>query len=296
MKVPRETFQVYRSDQGQEISALQGIDPCLIVTIDAEEEFDGNAPFSSTNYDVRSMRYQYRAHLVFEEFGIAPTYLVDFPVASQSDGYGPLLDFLQDGTCTIGSQLNPWVNPPFNEDTELKNSFAGNLPPGLERQKIARLTSETHLMNPIGKERQATWLDWTYALMLIPALILAGNYGSIEDIAAARFAVSVVMVPISLTFIGRELGIGPMGFARALWRPALGALVMAAVLSWLDGWLQVPLALDLLISVLLGGATFILVVSIAWLSVGRPVAFETTAIELARDIFTRFTQRWRKPI
>jgi len=160
---------------------------------------------------------------------------------------------------------------------------------------VSIIDSAPHLMNPIGKERQATWLGWIYALMLAPVVISAGMYGSIEDIAAARFAISVAMVPISLTFIGWELGIGPAGFANALWRPALGAMVMVAVLSWLDGWLEVPVALDLLISVLLGGATFVLVVTIAWLSVGRPVAFETTAIELAKTISSRLTQRWRKP-
>ncbi|MFP6746217.1 MAG: lipopolysaccharide biosynthesis protein [Alphaproteobacteria bacterium] len=158
---------------------------------------------------------------------------------------------------------------------------------------VSIIDSAPHLMNPIGKERQATWLAWIYALMLAPVVISAGMYGSIEDIAAARFAISVAMVPISLTFIGWELGIGPAGFANALWRPALGAMVMVAVLSWLDGWLEVPVALDLLISVLLGGATFVLVVTIAWLSVGRPVAFETTAIELAKTISSRLTLRWR---
>ena len=43
------------------------------------------------------------------------------------------------GRAEIGVQLHPWVNPPFAEQVGRHNSFAGNLPPSLEREKFLRL-------------------------------------------------------------------------------------------------------------------------------------------------------------
>lgn len=36
-------------------------------------------------------------------------------------------------------QLHPWVSPPHDEEVSRKNSFTGNLPPALEREKFSRL-------------------------------------------------------------------------------------------------------------------------------------------------------------
>lgn len=88
------------------------------------------------------MRHQVRAHRIFERFGIKPSYLVDYPVAAQPDGYLPLRELLASGICDVGSQLHPWVNPPderaVNGEAE---SFPGNLAEALERAKAVRLTA-----------------------------------------------------------------------------------------------------------------------------------------------------------
>jgi hypothetical protein len=51
-----------------------------------------------------------------------------------------LREFSERGECTIGTQLHPWVNPPFEEEETARNSFPGNLPAALERAKLVRLT------------------------------------------------------------------------------------------------------------------------------------------------------------
>jgi hypothetical protein len=65
---------------------------------------------------------------------------VTYPVVAQEEGYRPLLEFLQDGKCEIGTHLHPWVTPPYEEAINLQNSFPGNLPRALEREKIRILT------------------------------------------------------------------------------------------------------------------------------------------------------------
>jgi hypothetical protein len=115
--------------------------PRLVVLVDAEEEFDWARPFSRSNSRVTNIAAQPRAHRIFERYRLVPTYMVDYPVASQRDGYAPLLELHRDGLCRIGAQLHPWVTPPFTEEVTVRNSFAGNLPRELERAKLARLVA-----------------------------------------------------------------------------------------------------------------------------------------------------------
>ena len=124
--------------------------PMVLTTIDAEEDFDWNRPFSSGSNTVISMRSQYKAHEVFSRFGVVPTYLVDYPVASQEDGRAPLRDLMMSGLCEVGAQLHPWVTPPFVENVNIRNSFPGNLPFVVEYEKLQRLTGE--LQDALGTQ------------------------------------------------------------------------------------------------------------------------------------------------
>ena len=114
--------------------------PVAVVLVDAEEDFDWSAPFSRSNTSVQSVKQQWRAHRIFDRYGICPTYLVDFPIAVSPDAIAVLGDFRTSGKCEIGTQLHPWVTPPFDEEINERNSYAGNLPPALERAKLQRLT------------------------------------------------------------------------------------------------------------------------------------------------------------
>ncbi len=112
----------------------------LVILIDAEEDFDWGAAFSRANTSVRSIGEQWRAHRIFERYAITATYLVDYPVAVSPDATAVLREFLVSGQCEIGTQLHPWVTPPFDEELTPRNSYAGNLSPALERAKLGRLT------------------------------------------------------------------------------------------------------------------------------------------------------------
>jgi len=117
--------------------------PELIIFVDAEEEFDWHT-YSSAATSVRNIASQHLAQNIINEFGVKPTYLVDYPVASQAEGFEPLREMAAAGMCTVGSQLHPWVNPPVDEQITLRNTFHGNLPVALERAKIERLTDTIH--------------------------------------------------------------------------------------------------------------------------------------------------------
>jgi hypothetical protein len=114
--------------------------PRLLVVVDTEEEFDWSKPLSRSETRVDHIRHQDRAQNIFARYGIVPTYVVDYPVASQEAGFRPLRDWLMDGKCRIGAHLHPWVNPPFEEELSARNSYPGNLPAALEKAKLTRLT------------------------------------------------------------------------------------------------------------------------------------------------------------
>jgi hypothetical protein len=114
----------------------------LAVVVDTEEEFDWSAPFARENRKTLTIPAQAKAHAIFDRFGIVPTYVIDHPVASDPAATEFLGSLAAEGRAEIGAHLHPWVTPPFEEAVTARNSYHGNLPPTLERAKIATL-SET---------------------------------------------------------------------------------------------------------------------------------------------------------
>ena len=115
--------------------------PLLLVVIDTEEEFDWRLPHSRENTAVSAMAAQGLAQDIFARHGIVPTYVVDYPVATTPAAVEVLKPYVDRGECRIGAHLHPWVNPPHSETVSAHNSYPGNLPPDLERQKLTALTA-----------------------------------------------------------------------------------------------------------------------------------------------------------
>ena len=112
----------------------------LAVVVDTEEEFDWSAPFARENRETLTIPAQARAHAIFDRMGIVPTYVIDHPVATDPGAAAFLRAMAEEGRAEIGAHLHPWVTPPFEEAVTARNSYHGNLPPALERAKIATLT------------------------------------------------------------------------------------------------------------------------------------------------------------
>ena len=138
-----------------------GFGPRFVVTVDTEEEFDWSAPLDRTSHGVETVPALATFQRFCEEFGVVPAYLIDYPVAVAPALPAALGQAAQEGRCEIGLQLHPWVNPPQTEALTTANSFAGNLPAELEREKVRHL----HL----AVER---------ALGQAPVAYRAGRYGA----------------------------------------------------------------------------------------------------------------------
>ena len=112
----------------------------FVVFCDVEEEFDWRRPLDRANRSTRAMAAFAEGHRHFATRGVGLACMIDHPIATDSAAIAILARALEDGRSSIGAQLHPWVNPPFDEVVTPANSYAGNLPRALEAAKIDALT------------------------------------------------------------------------------------------------------------------------------------------------------------
>lgn len=126
---PAERRAAFAPDFGQRV----------LLTVDTEEEFDWRAPFQRDGYGLSHVAAIPRFQGVCETIGAQPVYLVDWPIVNDPRAVDIIGDAVRRGAAEVGVQLHPWVNPPFDEEVSVHNSFAGNLSPALEAAKFMRL-------------------------------------------------------------------------------------------------------------------------------------------------------------
>lgn len=114
--------------------------PVLLVVIDTEEEFDWSQPFDRLATGTNSVTSQDRAHAIYDQFGVVPTYVIDYPVATSPTASRYLRGLVDAGRAHFGTHCHPWVTPPHDETVSVFNSFHGNLPQELEAAKILSST------------------------------------------------------------------------------------------------------------------------------------------------------------
>jgi hypothetical protein len=111
-----------------------------MVFADTEEEFDWGKPQSRDERSTSHVKSLGGAHRRLWEMGARIVYLIDHPIATDPAAIDTLRPLMEAGECDIGTQLHPWVNPPFDEEINLTNTFSGNLPADLEAAKMRCLT------------------------------------------------------------------------------------------------------------------------------------------------------------
>lgn len=111
----------------------------FILTVDTEEEFDWTKPIQREGHGLDHLPRLAKFQAFCENEGVCPLYLIDYPVATSALAADILKEPVAAGRAEVGIQLHPWVNPPFEEEVSQFHSFAGNLPPQLERAKFNRL-------------------------------------------------------------------------------------------------------------------------------------------------------------
>jgi hypothetical protein len=125
---------------GKRIYLPKALGPRFILFADAEEEFDWNGNFDRSAISTKTIADLISATERFNAAGLKPVYMCDYPVVNDPISGGIMRDMVKSGACDVGTQLHPWVNPPFDEVVNAKNSYTGNLPVALQRTKLTALT------------------------------------------------------------------------------------------------------------------------------------------------------------
>ncbi len=113
--------------------------PTLHVVVDTEAEFDWDKPFAENLTAISALGQVESAQAIFDRYGLRPTYVIDYPVASQPESVAAIRGIADRGACAVGAHLHPWTNPPFGAAIDQAMSFPGNLPEPVEAAKLDAL-------------------------------------------------------------------------------------------------------------------------------------------------------------
>lgn len=132
----------------------------FLISIDTEEEFDWNAPFQREGHTTISVPKLQEFQEFAEAHAFKPVYFIDYAIVQDDTAAAFLKSVAENKTAEIGVHLHPWINPPFEENVNVHNSFAGNLPKELEEEKLVILRDA--IRDRIG---------------ITPTIFRAGRYG-----------------------------------------------------------------------------------------------------------------------
>jgi hypothetical protein len=119
----------------------------VFITIDTEEDQWGD--YVSKNNSVENVYRLPELQRLFNRYGAIPTYLIDYPVASDNKAVNILSRFQGLGQCDIGMHCHPWNTPPIKEEISDHNSMMCNLEPKLVHSKLEML--HTKIEKGFGK-------------------------------------------------------------------------------------------------------------------------------------------------
>ncbi len=126
-----------------------------------------------------------------------------------------------------------------------------------------------------GRERFTATLTWINVAVLMPALFVGGTYWGIPGVARGRVLVSGVILALAMYSVAWTRVISGRDILLCLWRPAISALFMGAVLRIGHFKYDNPL-LSLTVTSFVGVICFVAVYYGLWWACGRPPGVEAS--------------------
>jgi hypothetical protein len=106
----------------------------LFITIDTEEDDWG--AYEEKNPSVENIKRIPQLQEIFEKYSAIPTYLINFPVATDDYSIKLLKDLYQNGKGDIGTHCHPWNTPPYNGTPSIYEVFLKDLSEDLLYRKL----------------------------------------------------------------------------------------------------------------------------------------------------------------
>ena len=99
----------------------------LLVGIDTEGDNQWSAA-ARANQTFENIYALPRLHTLFARHGVQPTYVITYPVASDSRSADVLSRLLEGGDCEVGAHHHAWETPPCSPDDVQRHPYASTLP------------------------------------------------------------------------------------------------------------------------------------------------------------------------
>ena len=202
---------------GKRLRMPKSLGPRFVLFADAEEEFDWSGSFDRDAISTKTIADLIPATERFNAAGLKPVYLCDYPVVDNAESAAIMRGMVEAELCDVGTQLHPWVNPPFDEAVNVHNSYTGNLPVALQQAKLTLLTEK--IKSAIGVR---------------PTVYRAGRYGlgtnTMAMLAAAGYRMDV-SVRSGFDYRNQD---GPDYFGLPLWpwRTSEGIIELPLSTGW----------------------------------------------------------------
>jgi len=114
--------------------------PVVMAGIDTEADDQWSAA-GRRQLSVRNAERLPELQALFESYGVRPTYLVTYEMATREPAMSILRDLGRSGRCEIGAHLHPWSSPPFRPEDLEGHTYPHNLPIEVLDRQLTELTA-----------------------------------------------------------------------------------------------------------------------------------------------------------
>ncbi len=114
--------------------------PAVLVGIDTEADDQWSAA-GRERIEVKNAARLAELQALCDSFGVRPSYVVTYEMATRDESAGVLRELAAGGRCEIGAHLHPWSSPPFRPEDLRAHSYPHNLPAELLERQLTELTA-----------------------------------------------------------------------------------------------------------------------------------------------------------
>jgi hypothetical protein len=114
--------------------------PAVLVGIDTEADDQWSARGREEN-SVSNAACLPGVQALFESFGVRPTYVATYEMATRPESREVLRELAHSGKAEVGTHLHPWSSPPFRPEDKAAHTYPHNLPLELLDRQLAELTT-----------------------------------------------------------------------------------------------------------------------------------------------------------
>jgi len=114
--------------------------PAVLVGIDTEADDQWSAE-GRRRLEVRNAERLPALQALFESFGVRPTYVVTYEMATREESAAVLREIARSERAEIGTHLHPWSSPPFRPEDLAAHAYPHNLPAEILERQLGELTT-----------------------------------------------------------------------------------------------------------------------------------------------------------